>query len=228
MYPEEFEDQKPFQPFATVEFAENPEPRCPCVLLLDTSSSMQGRPIQELAEGLERLRTELLGDAMAQKRVEIGVITFGPVRRAAEFTTVDQFEVPPLSARGDTPLGAAVEAAIAMVRERKDQYRQAGVAYFRPWIFLITDGAPTDDWSRAAEAVREGEAGKAFSFFAVGVEQADMDVLRRLSVRPPQKLEGLKFGQLFQWLSSSLAAVSHSRPDDAVILPAPESWTRID
>src|SRR4029453_8028304 len=60
----------------TVEFAENPEPRCPCVLLLDTSSSMRGAPIEALNEGLRVFKTDLMHDALAVKRVEVAGVTF--------------------------------------------------------------------------------------------------------------------------------------------------------
>ena len=42
-----------------VEFAENPEPRCPCILLLDTSGSMKGEPLDALNEGLRTFQQEL-------------------------------------------------------------------------------------------------------------------------------------------------------------------------
>lgn len=65
--------------FATSDFASNPEPRCPCILLLDVSGSMNGRPINELNAGLVTFRDELLADSLALKRVELGIVTFGPV-----------------------------------------------------------------------------------------------------------------------------------------------------
>ena len=66
--------------FGTTEFADNPEPRCPCLLLLDVSGSMGGQPITELNAGLTTFQNELVSDQLAMKRVEVGIITFGPVR----------------------------------------------------------------------------------------------------------------------------------------------------
>lgn len=212
-------------PFGDVSFAENPEPRCPCVLLLDVSGSMVNEPIRALNEGLAIYKDELVSDSLASKRVEVAVVTFGgEVLVPSSFTTADAFYPPPLIAGGDTPMGAAIQRGIAMIRQRKEDYRANGVMFYRPWIFLITDGGPTDEWKQAAAAVREGEASKAFAFFAVGVKGANMEVLRLISSREPIHLEGLKFRELFQWLSNSQQAVSRSTPGDEVPLPSPKGW----
>ena len=63
-----------------VEFAENPEARCPCVLLLDTSGSMQGTPIDALNEGLYALKEDLMKNSLASRRVEVAVVTFNSAR----------------------------------------------------------------------------------------------------------------------------------------------------
>jgi uncharacterized protein YegL len=214
-------------PFGGVEFAENPEPRCPCILLLDTSGSMQGAPIRELNNGLVTFKDELFADSLAAKRVEVSIITFGPVEGIVEFQTAENFYPPVLEAGGDTPMGNAIEAALYSLEQRKALYRSNGISYFRPWIFLITDGAPTDNWQSAAMKLREGEQQKSFAFFAVGVEGARMDILQQISVRDPIKLEGLKFRELFQWLSSSMKSVSQSVPGTEVPLLPPSGWASV-
>lgn len=213
--------------FGSTEFADNPEPRCPCLLLLDTSHSMQGRPISELNRGIVAFKDELATDALAMKRVEIAVVTFGPVNIVSEFQTPDNFQPVNFSTTGDTPMGAAIEQGIEMLRQRKDAYRANAISYYRPWIFLITDGSPTDAWQNAAMRVKEGEQRKEFSFFAVAVENADMGILNQIAPRGAMKLDGLKFRELFAWLSSSLSRVSSSQPDDRVALPTPSGWAEV-
>ncbi len=223
------------------EFVENPEPRCPVVLLLDTSGSMKGEPINELNAGLQEFDRALKADSLAALRVEVAIVTFGGGVRAMNvgggaafdaeqpFVTADSFHPPTLDASGDTPMGEAARQGLALLRKRKETYKQNGVEYYRPWFFLLSDGQPTDaGWEGAASQVREEEGRKGVMVFAVGVEQADMGKLAQFSgQREPLKLKGLAFQELFNWLSKSLTSVSHSNPGDLAPLP-PVGWAAVD
>lgn len=216
-------EQVPFDqiPFGGEDFATNPESRCPVVLLLDTSGSMSGSPIAELNAGLAAFREDINADELAAKRVEVAIVSFGPVQVESDFCTTDHFQLSPLAASGDTPMGAAVKKGLELLEDRKAMYRSNGVSFYRPWVFLITDGAPTDRWEEAASAAREGEVSRKFAFFAVGVQGADMKVLQQFTTREPLRLDGLKFRALFQWLSNSMKAVSRSQVGDQIDLVDP-------
>lgn len=211
-----------------IEFAENPEPRCPCILLLDTSGSMSGAPINALNMGIQTFKSELMGDILASKRIEVAIVTFESlVDVVQDFVTVDSFNPPVLGTGGSTSMGAGIHQALDMVQERKEQYKANGITYYRPWILMITDGAPTDDVQQATQRIIDDEENKRVVFFAVGVEGADIELLRQISVRPPAKLDGLNFSELFIWLSTSMKGVSQSKVGDQVALPAP-GWGTID
>jgi uncharacterized protein YegL len=119
---------------------------------------MQGAPIDQLNMGLRSFKDELVSDSLAAKRVEVAVLTFGDqVRLVSDFTDAATFEPPVLTAGGLTPMGAAIWDALGRLTARKETYRTNGVGYYRPWVFLITDGEPTDEYETAAAKVREGE-----------------------------------------------------------------------
>jgi uncharacterized protein YegL len=211
---------------AAVEFADNPEARCPCVILVDTSGSMQGDKINALNEGLKAFKKDLAADPLAALRVEIAVISFdSEIRVQQDFATVDRFDPPELHARGLTHMGSGMLKALEMSESRKALYNANGVKYYRPWIFLITDGKPegeTDQiFEEAARRVHDAESNKRAVVYAVGVEGADMDRLSQLCVRTPLRLKGLSFVEMFVWLSRSTQQVAKSKPDEQVALQPP-------
>lgn len=218
-------------PFGTDSFAENPEPRVPSVLVLDVSYSMHGKPIAELNAGLQIYRDELVRDSLASKRVEVAVITFGgSVSLVSDFTTAAAFTPPTLEVNGHTPMGKAIRLALDKVEMRKSDYRSNGIPYYRPWIFLLTDGEPNDEWQSVVPRVKEGEQQQLFSLFAIGVQGANMDILRRIALRNPLQLQGLRFREMFHWLSNSQRSVSRSSPGEQVPLenPAvPGGWASV-
>jgi uncharacterized protein YegL len=205
----------------------NPEPRCPCILILDVSSSMAGEPIRQLNDGLISFKDELAADSLASKRVEVAVITFGSeAKLVCDFATQDAFYPPSLQANGLTYMGAAVNMAIDAVAVRKCEYKAHGISYYRPWLFLISDGAPNDpNWESAAARAISEESAKSFKMFCVGVKGADMQTLQKFCQGTPVVLDGLRFRDMFTWLSSSLRSVSRSTPGDTVPIEDPTKKT---
>jgi uncharacterized protein YegL len=213
------------------EFVENPENRCPVILLVDTSSSMAGAPIQALNEGLRAFKEAVIKDEQAALRVDVSIISFGPVELTQDFVTIDQFDPPELSAIGLTPMGEAITYALDLLESRKETYRNNGIQYYRPWVFLITDGAPNPNspWQAAARQLQESEAQRKLSFFAVGVQGADMTILQSITPaeRPPLMLNGLDFRSMFLWLSDSMVRVSSSSVGSDMVALPPVGWGQI-
>jgi len=195
------------------------EQHVPTVLLLDTSDSMNVvnkkgiRNIDQLNEGLVLLKTELMNDDKARKRADIALVSFGgEVKKIQDFTTVDNFDPPVLHASSNTPMGEAILLGMDLIETRKQLYKAQGVQYFRPWIFLMTDGAPTDMrpgdavWDKVVDRITRGEAEKHFSLFVFGADNADMNLLKQLSTQnPPVLLAEGKIKDFFKFLSNSTA-----------------------
>jgi len=211
---------------------DNPTPRCSCMLVLDVSHSMNGAPIQELNEGVRQFLDEVKKDDFARYSVEVGIITFGgKVTRKMSLGPLDNAQWDGAEATGATPMGEAVQAAIDDLKGRAKEYKEAGLAHYRPWLVMMTDGIPTDWYSEAAARLKKLGEDKKMVVFGIGIgDGCDMDVLAEFCPdnRPPKKLDGFKFKDFFAWLSASMSQVSQSTPGtDTVKLPPPDSWTEI-
>lgn len=216
-----------------VALVDNTEQRTPLVLVLDCSGSMGGQPINQLNEGLQLLEAELKDDVIAAKRVRVLVVSYGGLDEAtvmADWQDAMDFTAPNLTANGTTPMGHAVDLALTEIESEKMRFRQAGVAYTRPWLFLMSDGLPTDTFQAAAQRCRSDEAANKVAVFPIAVGDADIEVLGQFSsngVRGVKQMQGLQFRELFQWLSASMRVVSHSTPGGHAQLPPTDSWSTV-
>ena len=221
--------------FGDLEFAQNADPRVPIVLVLDCSDSMtearpgeDRSPIEALNGGLDVLWSALHNDPLAKRRAEVSFVTFGSdVSEPTEFKTVDELILPQLQPMGLTSTGAAINVALDAVEERKASYKSNGIQYFRPIIMILSDGLSTDSTSEASIRLKEFTEKKKLTFMPIAIEGADVDALTALSGKQALKLKGVKFEELFQWLSASAAAVSASQPGDTVAAPSPAGWAEL-
>jgi len=215
-----------------VALVDNTEQRTPLVLVLDCSGSMAGEAIDQLNEGLRVLEKELKSDAIASKRVRLLLVEFGgmdQVNVPFDWQDAMDFTASTLEANGTTPTGQAVDVALQKIEEEKLGFKSAGVAYTRPWLFLMSDGQPTDNFQAAADRCRQAEAANKVAVFPIAVgSAADAAVLGQFSNKGEaavKRLQGLKFQELFLWLSASMKVVSQSKPGGQVQLPAADTWS---
>ena len=210
----------------------NPAPRCPVVLLLDTSGSMDGAPLAELREGLRQFLRETSDDETASMSVELEVITFGGnVNIVAPFAPVSEINdaAPTLAANGTTPMGEAIRLADQELKARRRLYKNKGISSYKPWVILMTDGCPNDDWEGAAKSMKDLGEQRKLQYIGIGIgEGADFDTLRQILPQHPGpvKLKGLCFKEFFSWLTDSLKSVSASSvaEQDNIRLGNVDSW----
>ncbi len=212
--------------------------KCPVLLLLDTSGSMWGEPIEELMKGVESLVSAIEEDPKAKKSVEIAIVTFGEgVEVIQDFAPVEDIRLRELLPKGTTPMGKAIKEALDMIEYRKMLLRGQGVQYYRPWLVLITDGEPTDMepgsamWEEVRERIVDAENRKKVITWAFGTESANFEKLKKLF--PPGRVFRLTdyqqgFSSMFSWLSSSLKMVSSSMPGEKIKVENPASLDGIE
>ncbi len=198
-----------------------------CVLLVDTSGSMSGRPIAELNEGLRAFGEALQEDEKAVGCADICVVSFNStVETVVPFCPADEFVAPVLNAGGLTAMNEAIITGLDLIEARKQEYKSIGVDYWKPWMFLMTDGVPTDDEyaADAKDRLQEAFNLKKINFFPMGIgEGANTAVLKTYTkdgAGMVMKAEKNHFKEAFVWLSSSLSVVSNSDPTQGTgILP---------
>jgi uncharacterized protein YegL len=214
------------------DLVQNPTPRVPICLCLDTSYSMVGDKIRELNEGVRLFFDAIQSDEVAKYAAEICVVAFGDVvRKKVDFASIERQNVPELVAEGGTPMGEGIDLALSLLEQRKGEYSSAGVDYFQPWLVLMTDGEPTDYIDSAAQRVSQLVSNRKLTVFPIGIgDDADLGVLAKFSPsRPPLRLRGLNFKEFFEWLSQSVSRVSQSTPGEKVELDmaAIKGWAEL-
>ncbi|MEI7614645.1 MAG: VWA domain-containing protein [Betaproteobacteria bacterium] len=208
----------------------NFERKVPVVLVLDTSGSMSGTPIDLVNEGMRIFQEEVMSDATARARGDIAVVTFGgEVTVVRPFGLIDGENPMPntLQTNGGTPLVDGTFKAIQLLKERIDWYFESGQDCYRPYLLIMTDGAP--DAGQNVEKLKVdlqqlqdygydspkhlGHPRK-FNVFVYGVDGADEAMLARFSPRQPLKLRHEKFREFFKYIATVTKAASKSKPED--------------
>jgi uncharacterized protein YegL len=208
---------------------ENLEEKCCCVLVVDTSVSMEGTPIDQLNAGLKAFADEIRELKHLRHRLEVAIVEFNSaVRTVLEPTLGINLAMPTLSTAGSTKLVDGAFEAIQFARGRTRWYDDTGQPRKRPWIILITDGRPDSgqDIARLKREIEAAEAAKEFIFLPIGVDGADMDFLKMISMKnselQPKHISSTKFSEFFRWVSDLMGKVVDSRPGEKLLLPKEE------
>lgn len=207
------------------DLVENPTPRVPVSLCIDTSGSMLGDKIRELIDGVNLFYDAVDEDDDAHDAAEVSIVEFNSeATLIQDYASIERLErIEAIDPSGLTFLGEGVNLALDTLEKRKSVYSGSGVLYYQPWLVLMTDGQPNGspaELERAIQRVTELVASEKLTVFPIGIGgDADMAVLARFSPnRSPLRLQGLKFKEFFEWLSKSVSRVSRSTPGDTVKL----------
>ncbi len=201
--------------------------RLPVYLLLDCSGSMMGEPIEAVKQGIKALLSELRGDPQALETAYLSVITFdSSARQVTPLTELLQFKEPEISAGGATALGEALNVLMDCVETEIRKSTETQKGDWRPLVFILTDGSPTDT-ETFREAVVKVRNMKAANIIACAAgSNANTTYLKQIteSVLMMNSLSAGDMAQFFAWVSGSVKTSSKSldaKPGGNIELPPP-------
>ena len=215
-------------------FAENDQDRCAVALVVDVSGSMRDQ-IKSLNSAIQKFRQTVLSDPVATLRVEVALIAFSHVIEARQgFCSIEEFNPDPLVASGGTRLCQAVDNAIQMIEERKSMYRNNGIGYYRPWLFILTDGLTSDSqWeiTNSAGQVRTIEAARGVTTFAILAGEARHNGAREQLKKFTDRVLPMKdasYEELLEWMANSTVGMSNSGTGEHIKMEDPSSWLEVE
>lgn len=183
--------------------------RLPVYILLDTSGSMFGEPIEAVKNGVEVLVSTLRNDPYALETAYLSVISFSDTaRQEVPLTELSSFQSPVLNAGGCTALGGALSllAQKADAEVTKTTAEQKGD--WKPIVFIMTDGEPTDNLQRGINEFKKRKWGVVVAC-AAG-QNANTETLKQIteSVVQLDTADGTTIKSFFKWVSASISTSS--------------------
>lgn len=183
--------------------------RLPVYLLLDTSGSMYGEPIEAVRNGLETLLSSLRQDPYALETAFLSVIEFNTeATQTVPLTDLMSFQSPDLQPRGVTSLGKALELLNIKVSEEVKTTTLEEKGDWRPLVFIFSDGGATDDLSKGISSLQASKLGMVVAC-AAG-HHADKQELMRITknVVELENADSAAISAFFQWVSASISTNS--------------------
>ena len=183
--------------------------RLPVYLVIDTSGSMFGEPIEAVKNGLQMLVTSLRQDPYALETAYVSVITFvSEAKQVVPLTELAQFQTPDLVASGTTAMGGALSLLADCIGREVQKGGADQKGDWKPVVFMLSDGAPTDDLDKGIKALATVKTG-AFVCCAAG-QSADAACLKKITeiVVNLDTADSTSIKSFFKWVSSSISVSS--------------------
>jgi len=188
--------------------------RLPVYLLLDTSGSMYGEPIEAVKNGVQTLISTLRSDPYALETAYISIITFNSTaQQITPLTELAAFQQPSIDASGCTVLGGALSLLAQIVDSEVTKTTAEQKGDWRPLVFIMTDGAPTDDLNKGLADFKQRKFGMVVAC-AAG-QGASTDTLKQITENVVQldTADSATIKAFFKWVSASISTSSKSIED---------------
>lgn len=183
--------------------------RLPVYLLLDTSGSMTGEPIEAVKNGVQMMVHSLRQNPQAIETAFVSIITFdSEAKQLIPLTDLASFQTIDLKAAGTTALGAALSLLADKLENEVTKTTLEQKGDWKPIIFIMTDGVPTDDWQAGFQKLKAVKKGLIVGCAAGN--NADDKVLKEIAdqVVRLSNTDADSIGKFFQWVSASIATTS--------------------
>lgn len=190
--------------------------RLPVYLLLDTSGSMYGEPIEAVKNGVQTLISTLRGDPYALETAYVSIITFNSsAQQISPLTELATFQQPSINAGGGTALGGALSLLAQKIDTEVIKTTTEVKGDWRPLVFIMTDGVPTDDLSKGLSEFKRRKYGMVVAC-AAG-QGASTDTLKQITENVVQldTADSATIKSFFKWVSASISTSSKSIEDTA-------------
>lgn len=189
--------------------------RLPVYLLLDTSGSMSGEPIEAVKNGVQIMISALRQNPQAIETAFLSVITFDSVaQQIIPLTDLASFQMVDIKATGVTALGEALKLVAHKIETEVQKTTTETKGDWKPLVFIMTDGIPTDDWQNGLNEFRKAKV--AFTVACAAGSGADTNILKQITdnVVSLDTADSASIGKFFQWVTASIG-VSSSKVEDS-------------
>lgn len=201
--------------------------KLPVYILIDTSGSMRGEPIESVKVGLADMVASLRMDPYALETVSVSIITFDTkVVQAMPLTALEDLQLPPISVpdSGATFMGAALKELCGAYDREVNRGSDTQKGDWMPLLFLLTDGKPSD-LQAYDEAVMDVKQRQFTNVVACAAgPKAQIEPLKKLTdnVFTLDTMDGNTFKKFFQWVTINVQQGGRTvGVTDTVELPPP-------